>query len=138
MKLSEFINKWNGKPCDYDGAFGAQCVDLFRMYSKEVLSIKEHTGSVDGARELYTNYEKLPLEKKYFSRIARCKSVKAGDVAVWDKSDTNKYGHVAIVISKLEDYLLVFEQNGFKQDGAKIVLRTYDNYLGVLRFKAGK
>ena len=30
--------------------------------------------------------------------------------------------------------ILVFEQNGIKQDGAKLITRSIDNMLGVLRF----
>jgi hypothetical protein len=30
--------------------------------------------------------------------------------------------------------VLVFEQNGIKQDGAKIMLKTKENLLGALRF----
>ena len=48
MTLSEFITKYDRKIVDYDGAYGAQCVDLFRQYSKDVLGIKEHTGAVRG------------------------------------------------------------------------------------------
>ena len=46
-----------------------------------------------------------------------------------------KYGHVAIVISELGDDLIVFEQDGFKQDGAKIALRSRERLLGFLRKK---
>ena len=36
MKLDEFINKYINTKVDFDGAFGAQCVDLFRQYCKDV------------------------------------------------------------------------------------------------------
>ena len=50
MKIEEFINKYLNKIVDFDGAFGAQCVDVFRQYCKDVLEIP-HTGAVEGARK---------------------------------------------------------------------------------------
>ena len=138
MNLDQFITRYCGKKVDYDGAFGAQCVDLFRQYCKDVLDIP-HTGSVDGARELYEKYSELPLEKKYFTRLTKSASPAFGYVAVWGATPTNKYGHVAIVICKIDaSTLLVFEQNGVLQDGAKIVQRSTQKLLGYLKFKGGK
>ncbi len=47
MTLDEFVKKYLGKKVDYDGQYGAQCVDLFRQYCKDVLGIP-HTGGVIG------------------------------------------------------------------------------------------
>lgn len=138
MCLDDYVNKYNGQKIDFDGAYGAQCVDLFRHYSKEYLAIPEHTGScatTGGAKDLYIDYPKMPLEKKYFERIGPKKGIFAGDVAIWDSTETNKYGHVAIVLGNLNNHLIVFEQDGFKQDGTKIALRSKKNLLGVLRRK---
>lgn len=136
MNLSEFIIKYKGKKVDYDKVFGAQCVDLFRQYSKEVLSIPEHTGSCSssgGAKDLFLDYEKMPLEKKYFKRIKTNKRFKQGDIVIWNSNSNNKFGHVAIFITNVDDKILIFEQNGFEQSGAKFNLRSNDNILGVLR-----
>lgn len=134
MTYKAFIQKYNGRKVDFDGAFGAQCVDLFRQFCTDVLSIP-HTGVVDGAKDLFLNYEKIPKERLYFSRVKETKSAiyRAGDVAVWDATDTNKYGHVALVVASFGDSLVVFEQDGFRQDGAKLALRERKNLLGVLR-----
>lgn len=134
MKLTEFVNKYIGTKVDFDNAYGAQCVDLFRQYCKDVLNIP-HTGAVEGAKDLFLNYTKLPLEQKYFDAI-RTTSVKYGDVVIWEKTETNKYGHVAIAIGTVSNKsILVFEQNGFTQGGAKLVERPIENILGVLRVK---
>jgi len=138
MTLEEFVNKYNGKPVDFDGVYGAQCVDLARQYWKEKEGIKEHTGSCSttgGAKDLYLDYNKMPLEKKYFTRSST-KSPKQGDVVIWDSIDKNKFGHVAICLGLLgTDSIIVFEQDGFKQDGAKVNVRSKKNMLGVLRKK---
>ena len=138
MTLDVFVNKYNGKKVDYDGVYGAQCVDLFRQWSDEGLGISEHTGSCSttgGAKDLFLDYDKMPLEKKYFKKISKNKSFVPGDVVIWDSTETNKYGHVAIYLGKLNDSLIVFEQDGFKQDGAKVTVRNKNNLLGALRKK---
>ena len=136
MKLDEFINKYINTKVDFDNAFGAQCVDLFRQYCKDVLNIP-HTGAVEGAKDVFLNYDKLPLEQKYFKKYST-NNPKPADVIIWNKTKTNKYGHIAIVVSNLSNNkVLVFEQDGFKQNGAKLAIRTIENMLGVLRFNGG-
>ena len=98
MTLEEFIIKYSGKKVDYDGVFGSQCVDLFRQYCVDVLLIAEHTGSCNtsgGAKDLFLDYHRMPVEKKYFWRSSS-KTCKAGDILIWNETLTNKYGHVAI------------------------------------------
>ena len=136
MKLDEFINKYINTKVDFDNAFGAQCVDLFRQYCKDVLNIP-HTGAVEGAKDIFLNYDKLPLEQKYFKKYST-NNPKPADVIIWNETKTNKYGHIAIVVSSLSNNkVLVFEQDGFKQNGAKLAIRTIENMLGVLRFNGG-
>lgn len=134
-KLAEFVKKYVGKKVDCDGAHGPQCVDLFRQYAKEGLDIPEHTGSCassGGAKDLFLDYSQMPVEKKYFLRIPG-KICAPGDIAVWGETKKNVFGHVAIVLGWLGDDLIVFEQDGFKLDGAKIMVRSSAGLLGVLR-----
>lgn len=137
MTLEEFVIKYLGKNIDFDKKYGYQCVDLFRQYSKECLGISEHTGPCStsgGAKDLFLDYNKMPLEKKYFTRETK-KAMIQGDILIWNETETNKYGHVAIYLGKLNNSLIVFEQDGFKQDGAKINIRSKNNLLGFLRKK---
>ena len=136
LRFDEFINKYINTKVDFDNAFGAQCVDLFRQYCKDVLNIP-HTGAVEGAKDIFLNYDKLPLEQKYFKKYS-INNPKPADVIIWNETKTNKYGHIAIVVSSLSNNkVLVFEQDGFKQDGAKLAIRTIENTLGILRFNKG-
>ena len=133
LRFDEFINKYINTKVDFDNAFGAQCVDLFRQYCKDVLNIP-HTGAVEGAKDVFLNYDKLPLEQKYFKKYST-NNPNPADVIIWNETKTNKYGHIAIVISNLSNNkVLVFEQDGFKQNGAKLAIRTIENTLGILRF----
>lgn len=128
--ISSFINRFDKKKVDFDGAYGAQCVDLFRQWCSS-LGIP-HTGAVEGAKDLALRYESLPVEKKYFSLE---KSPQAGDAAVWGATAGNPFGHVAIVVSVDGDDILVFEQDGFAQDGCRFAARKCGNLVGCLRFK---
>lgn len=135
MKFEQFLTKYCGKKVDFDGAYGAQCVDLFRQYCRDVLDTP-HTGAVDGAKELYEKYADLPVEKKYFTRLSKKAVPECGYVAVWGATPANRYGHVAIVICRIGSFsLLVFEQNGVLQDGAKFTVRSTENLLGYLKYK---
>lgn len=129
MTLIQFTERYINTRVDYDKKYGSQCVDLFRQYCKDVLEIP-HTGSVEGACELANNYAGMPLERKYFHLIK--KPYMFGDVVVWDKTSTNKYGHVAIFLGENPDGLIVLEQDGFKQNGCKLRLRSRNNIAGVL------
>ncbi len=131
MTLTDFVRKYNGKKVDFDGAFGAQCVDLFRQYNKDVYGLP-HTGVVEGAKDLFLGYDQLPVERRYYEVVNKDEII-PGDVVVWDGTTTNEYGHVAIVLGILDDNIIVFEQDGFAQDGAKISLRARANLLGALR-----
>ena len=137
MFLEDFVKKYNKKKVDFDGVYGAQCVDLFRQYAKECLGIPEHTGACQtsgGAKDLFIDYPKMPIEKKYFYRETK-RGMVAGDVLIWDSTPSNKYGHVAIYLGELNNSLIVFEQNGITQAGAEITLRSKENLLGFLRKK---
>lgn len=133
ITLDDFIKNYEFKQIDFDKAFGSQCVDVFRQYSKEVLGIKEHTGPVEGAKDLYLKYDDMKLMQKYFQKVY---TPRKGDVVIFNKTSTNKYGHVAIVVYATRKTLVVFEQNGFDQKkGSYINIRTFENVLGFLRGK---
>jgi hypothetical protein len=131
MTLNEFVKKYDGCRVDYDGYYGPQCMDLYRQYCRDVLCVPRTEG-VEGAKDLFEKYEMFVIEKRVFEKQ---KKGKAGDVVVWGASKTNRYGHVAILLCDYGDSLIVFEQDGFKQDGARIRLRSKENLLGYLRKK---
>jgi len=133
LTLSEFCNKYQGTRVDFDGYYGAQCVDLYRQYCKEVFGIPR-TESVDGAKDLWYKYDLFPIEKQYLRKMAY--PIASGDLVIFDATPKNPYGHVAIYIASEGDRVLVFEQDGLKQDGAKYNWRSCDGMLGVLRKKS--
>ena len=123
MTLKRFVVTYNGKKVDFDGAFGYQCVDLFRQYCKDVLNIKQ-CPPVEGAKDLINNPGELKVSKGAYA---------PGDVLVYDGTKSNPYGHVCILVGLLDsDTFIVFEQNGFEQTGAKLTVRDKANLLGGL------
>jgi len=128
LTIGEFLDKYLGRKIDFDSAYGAQCVDLFRQYCREVLGVSQPK-PVDGARELWIN------DQKDFNKLSK-NMAEPGDTIIWNSNSNNSYGHVAIVLSLLpEDKVLVAEQDGFKQEGTVLKIRSLNGALGVLRPK---
>ncbi len=84
MTLNEFVIKWSGKMCEWDGKFGGQCVDLFRQYVHEVLGLPQPKG-VEGAKDFWINYETDPNLKNNFLKLTNTDEFVpiAGDVPIW-------------------------------------------------------
>ncbi len=128
MNLTEFIKTYAGKKVDFDGKFGAQCVDLYRMYCANVWQIPQ-TPPVEGAKDIIDKPGVLAVTKESASAdYAR------GDALVWGATSGNKYGHVAILVDVYDSkHFIVLEQDGFAQDGVKFAFRSRENLLGCLR-----
>lgn len=130
MTLTMFINTYLGKKVDFDKNGEFQCVDLYRQYCKDVLNIPQTPalGQDGGAKDIFDKHGVLQVTKD--SALA---DYSAGDVLIWDKSKTNKYGHVAILVAVYNTkYFVVLEQDGFKQDGVKLAFRSRENLRGCL------
>lgn len=131
MTLFEFAAKYCGKKVDYDKYAGFQCTDLFRQYCHD-FGIP-HTGSVEGAKELWEQFSEND-EKKYFNRFNATYAM-PGDVLIEDATATNRYGHVSIVLAADSMEALVLQQNGLTQQGCELAVRDLRNALGILRRK---
>lgn len=132
MNLDQFITKWNGKGIDWDGSYGFQCVDLYRMYVKEVLGFPQ-SPSVPGAKDIWnttlTNFTKIPNTPDGVPQ--------KGDVMIWGAS-YGPYGHVAVVTEATVNTFKCFSQND--PVGSLPSIRWYKSYAGVtgwLRPKGG-
>lgn len=107
MTLPEFVNKYDGKFIDYDGYWGAQCVDLARQYIKEVLNFPQPP-PVIGAADLWDNY----LADYYVAVENTPTGVPvAGDIVIWNRKLGNGYGHVGIFLSGNVNSFVSFDQN---------------------------
>ncbi len=101
-----WANSKVGQSIDWDGVYGAQCVDLIAAYYNYL-----GTSTPGGNACNYVN-NKLPSG---WSRIKRDSNVipEPGDIAVYDVGwRGNKYGHIAIVISANASDMTTVEQYG--------------------------
>jgi hypothetical protein len=135
MNVKQFVETHLGKKVDFDKAYGAQCVDLYRQYCQDVLGMPASEG-VEGAKHLWECYDKTNVQKKYLQRVSNTKDFvpEQGDIVIYGDG---RFGHVAIVLFANESRMIVFEQDGYAQDGAKPAMRNYNNVLGFLRKREG-
>lgn len=87
-----WINANNNKYHDFDGAFGAQCVDLYNFYMTGFVGGRSSVGQVSYAYQLWDNHDRGAMVQ-----IARNQKPQMGDVAIWSNAMNGQGGHVAIV-----------------------------------------
>jgi hypothetical protein len=128
MTVDEFVEKYTGKKVDFDGAYGAQCVDLARQYLKEVLNVTQWP-PVEGAKDFWNGpkagFDKCGIHPEHNILPAK------GDIIIYGASGGNKYGHIAICLDPREKDCLVFQQDGFNQaKGAYVGTQPWGAALG--------
>lgn len=87
-----WINANNNKYHDFDGAYGAQCVDLYNFYMTGFVGGQSSVGRVSYANELWYIHDTNALVQ-----ISKNQKPRMGDIAIWDNSFNGVGGHVAIV-----------------------------------------
>lgn len=87
-----WINANYNKYHDFDGRYGAQCVDLYNFYMTGFVGGRSSVGMVNYAQELWTNHDRSAMVQ-----VARNQAPQMGDVAIWSNGFNGQGGHVAIV-----------------------------------------
>jgi hypothetical protein len=128
-EIDTFIQMNLNKHVDYDGHFGAQCVDLARAYFdyQDLPQFPPVVGAKDIADQLRDR-----------SDVKEVSHPKKGDILIWGSNEYNPYGHVAIAISDVaNEYVGVIEQNGLHPGGSAYTrARAVDsasNFIGAFR-----
>ena len=143
MTYDQFQAKYLGKPVDFDGIAGVQCVDLADQWLKDCFGI---TGVwVSGARDFYNNFYSYPALVKAFDRVPNTRDlvIKKGDIVIWGGGT---WGHVAIGSGEgNKDWFVSLEQNTLgRHEATQLVKHYFANrsgadgcapVLGVLRAK---
>lgn len=134
MTIDQFITKYEGKKVDWDGAYGGQCVDLFRQYLNDVLNFPQPRGVV-GAADFWTNYDSDPNLKNNFQKIANSPTgVPAkGDVMVWNKKVGGGFGHISIFLEGNVNLFTSLDQNWPTLSKVTKTVHDYANVYGWLR-----
>ena len=134
MTLAKFIKTWQGKLVR-DG----QCVALYRQYIQDVWKIPalEGLGNNGGAEGLISRHytDVGPTSRKFLEVIDRCAKPKAGDVAVFGATATNKFGHVGVVVKVIDEKKIqLFDADGLSKDKlARLSTWDRNRVIGYLR-----
>ena len=132
MTLKEFIKKYNGKHVDYDGVFGAQCMDLMHFYIDEVL-MGEPSSAILRASSAKIAYETFDRPDLFEQIDNTPKGVpEEGDIMFWG---IFPYGHVALFVEGDVNNFTSFDQNYPTGSECHEQNHTYKDVLGWLRFK---
>jgi hypothetical protein len=127
---AQWITSNANKYLDYDGKYGAQCVDLYDFYT---------TGFVGGqapmvgyAQEIWNNYD-----QKAYARVAGNQVPQMGDVAVWGAGGNTPNSHVGIIIQDMGNgYVKTLSNNATSigpQGTSAVVTLSKSALLGYLR-----
>ena len=131
MTYAQFVAKYNGKALDYDGAYGAQCVDLAKQYLDDCFGIKP--GAWGNACAYWNNTNPQILAK--FNKVPNGPTniPKQGDIMVYQCSTPGSggAGHIEIFDRKNgAGSFVAFSQNW---GGAYAHMVTHsDNYKYVI------
>ncbi len=133
MYIEEFFSKYNGKAIDTDGAYGAQCMDLYNKYQQDVLGVNPRGAAY--AKLVWDTYD-----KNVFERITNTPEFvpRIGDVAVWLGAPNNSnLGHISICTGKGDvNTFESFDQNWDNKQFCRYVTHNYyGGFAGVLRPK---
>lgn len=122
----QWVHAQEGKSLDYDGAYGAQCVDLIKYYYA-------YFGKASYARGNGCDYVSNALPDGWI-RIKNTATFvpEPGDIAVWG-TELSKSGHVAIILSADVHSFVSMDQNWPSGSPCKQVTHTYSKFWGVIR-----
>lgn len=124
ITIDEFVKKYTDTKVDFDGVYGGQCVDLARMYIKEVCGTKQFS-PVIGAKDIWKQ------ELDDFDKVTNTPDgiPPIGAIIIWGAT-YGKFGHVAISLGGTKDTFQAFSQND--PAGSPCVMRGYKSYASVL------
>jgi hypothetical protein len=133
ITLTEFINKYKGKWVDFDGYYGAQCVDLVQYWSQ---NLGGHRFKGDAYSIFYqagTFYDQVPNPP--------IGNPKEGDIVVWAYTYNWAGGHTGVATGKgistgaSSDWFECFEQNDPTGKPCQLKNYNFNNVLGWLHPK---
>lgn len=125
--FQQFLNTYNGKFVDFDGAYGNQCFDLVNKWST-TLGYRPFGGLY--ASGIYSqpqgNYSQIPNTPDAVPQ--------AGDIIVWNNRYGGGFGHTGIATGEGNtSYFESFDQNYPTGSPAHLVRHSYDGVIGWLR-----
>lgn len=130
MTVTEFFDKYNGKAIDFDKYYGAQCMDVWQQFNKEVMS-GPHIPSPAAADVWALNNYPTNL----YDKVANTPDgvPQKGDVVIWNKKSGGGYGHIAIFNEGDASRFTSMDQNWPSGSICHFQEHTYTNVYGWLR-----
>lgn len=91
---TDFYNAYNGKAIDYDGAYGVQCVDGFKVFCHWAgIPVKPTLNNWANGYWIYRDTQGF---SEWFDYIYDASQLKDGDWCIWDKGSSNSLSHIAM------------------------------------------
>ena len=123
-----FYNEYNGKVVDYDGAYGAQCVDGFKVFCKWA-GIPVKATPNNWADGYWYSRDKLGFSQ-YFEYVVN-KQYRNGDWVIWARNSvSHPSSHIAMWYQGKE-----FGENQGGNRGFCLKSTNFNDALGALRWK---
>lgn len=127
MTPTEFVNLYNGKAIDWDGAYGVQCVDGFKVFCQWAgIPVKATT---NGWANGYWIYRDQLEFYKWFDYITDTSQLRDGDWCIWDKGSSCPSSHIAMYYNGQ-----YFGERQGGDNGFRLVYLQSD-IMGALRWK---
>ena len=127
--IKEFYEKYNAKQVDDDGAYGVQCVDLFRVFCRE-FGVPVKPTPNNWADGYWLSRDALGYGK-YFDYITDYRKFQDGDVVIWQRgSKSHPSSHIALYYKGME-----FGTNQGGDRSARLKKTDFSDALGALRLK---
>lgn len=121
--LQSFVSQYNGRAVDFDGAYGAQCVDLIQFYNRDVVGGGRFSGN---AKDIFGQ----DGDKYDWVRNTPAGVPPAGAIVVYGPPVGGGYGDVCIALAGGNSSSFPgFGQNYPYGTGAHVTSR---NYLGCI------
>jgi len=132
MTPQEFFTKYDSKKIDFDGTYGAQCMDLMNQFVVEVF------GDTSGQLRASTAYQSWLKGGADYERFTykQGMSPQEGDIIYWSDQYVKGTGHVAIATNKANQSVFTsFDQNWGIGTPCHYQEHTYNGVVGWLRWK---
>lgn len=123
-EINAFFDRMNGECVDFDGEYGAQCMDLIEFYNRDVVGAPQIGGDAIDAWSYYSD--------RFYYQIDNGPGdvPQLGDILVWSTDYGDGAGHVAICHDADLSSFTSFDQNW--PTGSCCHFQYHENYDGVL------
>ena len=123
LSYGQFKPQYLGRKVDFDGWYGAQCVDLVQFYNRDAAGGKFLSGN---AKDIYGQQ----ADKYTWVRNTPNGVPPQGAVIVYDSSWGGGFGHVAIVDSANTSVVNILSQNLPYGSGTIVTQTKYNGVIG--------